>query len=161
MLQSFEPFVDKKTRILVIGTMPGEASLNAGEYYAYKHNVFWRLASELFNEQRPFDDYAQKLSCLRKQAIGLWDNLRFCERCGSLDSNIKNAVPNNFEKLFKEYPSICRLAFNGQQSYKFFKKFHPQLLDKYQYFVLPSTSPANASISYDKKLELWREAVCL
>ena len=86
----------------------------------------------------------------------MWDNLKACEREGSLDSDIKQAEPNDFEKLLLEFPNIKKLLFNGQKSFAFFKKYHPKLLEKYEYAVLPSTSPANARLSFTEKLEQWK-----
>ena len=159
ILHCFEPVIDQNTKVMIIGTMPGEASLVANEYYAYKHNALWKIMARLYNSDRKFADYGEKLSCLRENGIGLWDNLHSCERSGSLDSDIKNAEPNDFETLCIRYPALKCFLFNGQQSYKFFKKFHPALLEKYEYYILPSTSPANASISFDEKLKHWKEAL--
>ncbi len=159
MLKSFAPVIDDETEVMVIGTMPGEASLKAQEYYAYKHNLFWKIVAELLGGGAAFEDYESKLSCLRQAHIGLWDNLQYCERKGSLDSHIKNAQPNDFEALLRRFPKVRRLVFNGQQSYKFFKKFHPQLMAQFECVAAPSTSPANASVSAGDKLAAWRKAL--
>lgn len=161
MLKSFAPFVDKKTTILVIGTMPGEASLQAGEYYAYKHNAFWKIISIAANSGQEFASYSQKLETLRHRNIGLWDNLYSCSREGSLDSNIKSECPNDFEKLLRTYPGITKLIFNGQKSFQFFKKYHKELLRQKAYEILPSTSPANASVPFGVKFEIWKKALNL
>ncbi len=159
ILRCFEPVIAPDTQMMIIGTMPGEASLAANEYYAYKHNALWKIMARLYNSDREFADYEEKLACLLQRGIGLWDNLHSCERSGSLDSDIKNAEPNDFEALCIRYPALKRFLFNGQQSYKFFKRFHPALLEKYEYYILPSTSPANASIPFDEKLKRWQEAL--
>lgn len=159
MLKSFAPVVDDETEVMVIGTMPGEASLKAQEYYAYKHNLFWVIMAELLNDGEAFADYKSKLECLKRNHIGLWDNLQYCERKGSLDSNIKNARPNDFAALLKKYPKVRRLIFNGQQSYKFFRKFHSQLMTGVECLAAPSTSPANASVRPVEKLAVWREVL--
>ena len=91
--------------------------------------------------------------------LGLWDNLQYCEREGSLDSKIQKEIPNNFEILLKQYPQIKKLLFNGQKSYQFFKKYHSKLLNEYEYVVLPSTSPANARVSYNQKYILWQREI--
>ena len=154
-LYCFAPLVDKSTKVLVIGTMPGVASLQAAEYYAFKHNAFWSIIFELAGTEA--QNYAEKDEILRKLHIGLWDNLKVCEREGSLDSDIKQAEPNNFEKLLSEFPNIKKLLFNGQKSFAFFKKYHHELLKKYEYAVLPSTSPANARLPFEQKLALWQQ----
>ena len=159
MIECFPPIIDDNAQILIIGTMPSVKSLAATEYYAHPRNAFWKIIATLFNNDSDFSDFAEKKACILKNHLALWDNLKFCERNGSLDSNIKNMIPNDFESLLKKYPHICRLIFNGQKSFQIFKKFHPELLKKYQYFVLPSTSPANAALSFDKKLSLWQEVL--
>lgn len=159
MIECFPPIIDENAQILIIGTMPSVKSLDRKEYYAHPRNAFWKIIAKLYNNGSDFSDFAEKKTCILKNHLALWDNLRFCERNGSLDSDIKNMIPNDFETLLKNYPHIYRLIFNGQKSYQFFKRFHPELLEKYQYFVLPSTSPANATLSFDKKLSFWQEAL--
>lgn len=159
MIECFPPIIDNNAQILIIGTMPSVKSLAATEYYAHPRNAFWKIIATLFNNDSAFSDFAEKKNCILANHLALWDNLRFCERNGSLDSNIKNMIPNDFETLLKNHSHICRLIFNGQKSFQIFKKFHPELLEKYQYLILPSTSPANAALSFDKKLSLWQEAL--
>lgn len=159
MIECFPPIIDNNAQILIIGTMPSVKSLNAAEYYAHPRNAFWKIIATLFNNGADFSDFAEKKACLLKNHLALWDNLKFCERNGSLDSNIKNMIPNDFETLLKKHSNIRCLIFNGQISFQIFKKFHPELLETYQYFILPSTSPANASLSFDKKLALWQKAL--
>ncbi len=153
-LYCFAPLVRVDTEVLVIGTMPGVASLQAAEYYAFKHNAFWPIIFKISGKEA--ETYAEKIKLLQKLQIGLWDNLKVCEREGSLDSDIKQAEPNDFEGLLAQYSNIEKLLFNGQKSFGFFKKYHKALLDKYNFSVLPSTSPANARLSFDEKFEIWR-----
>lgn len=155
MLAGFEPLIDGRTRFLIIGTMPGAASLAAGEYYAYRYNAFWRIISEISGEKT--DCYEDKKKALKKISGGLWDSLRSCERQGSLDSAIRCEVPNDFESLLRGHPSVCRLFFNGSAAFRYFRKYHKQLLLKYAYTVLPSTSPANAKMPFAEKLAVWRK----
>lgn len=159
MLESFAPLIDKQTEIMVLGTMPGVKSLTEQQYYAHPQNAFWKIISILYNNGKNFDSYDDKKYCLLEKHIGLWDNLQYCRREGSLDTNITDAVPNDFENLFKEYPNVRKLLFNGQSSYKFFKKYHPVLLEKTVYEIMPSTSPANASVRFEQKLEIWQKAL--
>lgn len=153
---SFEALINKNTKILIIGTMPGIASLEALQYYAHPRNALWMIIAELFNNGKNFKDYQEKKDCLKKHGIGLWDSLQSCSRPGSLDSDIKNAIPNDFEAKLEEHPQIIKLLFNGAKSFEFFKKHHAQILSQINYEILPSTSPANATISYTQKLEKWR-----
>ena len=99
---SFAPIIDGNTRILVIGTMPGAVSLERQEYYAHERNLFWKVVSETFCGGRPFASYEEKKACLAGNHIGLWDSVQSCHRVGSLDSAIKNAVPNDFAALLKQ-----------------------------------------------------------
>lgn len=158
MLKSFPPVINAHTRLLVIGSMPGEASLRAQQYYAYKYNQFWKMTFELFAGGREPKSYADKLQTLLTNRIGLWDTLAACERPGSLDSDIRLAKPNDFPALFKQYPAVKTLLFNGQTGYKYFLKFfgRPPGIACRQ---MPSTSPANAGTPYAKKLEIWRAAL--
>lgn len=157
MAESFAPLIDEQTEILIIGTMPGIKSLEEAQYYAHPRNAMWHIISRLYNKNAGFASYQQKTECLLKNRIGMWDNLQYCERCGSLDSNIKNEIPNDFEQLLQQYPKVKKLLFNGQKSFQFFKKYHPALLEQYQYCVMPSTSPANASQKTEFKFEIWRK----
>lgn len=159
MIECFPPIIDDASQILIIGTMPSVKSLAATEYYAHPRNAFWKIIAKLYNNDADFSNFTEKKTCILNKHLALWDNLQFCERDGSLDSNIKDMIPNDFETLLKNHPHIHRLIFNGQKSFLIFKKFHPEILEKYQYFVLPSTSPANASLSFDKKLAIWKNAL--
>ena len=162
MPQSFAYIADERTVRLVIGSMPGAASLAAGEYYAYKHNLFWRFAFEAygaaFDVSQP-PAYALKTSLLREHGTGLWDAAAFCQREGSLDAAIKNAVPNDFPALLSRYPQIECLLFNGQTAYKLFRRFYPALLEAKRWLLLPSTSPANASVPLSVRREKWLAAL--
>ena len=154
----FKPVIYQHTRMLVIGTMPSVASLQAKEYYAFPRNAFWKIIADICHIES-FKNYAQKQQALKKLNLGLWDNLQFCEREGSLDSKIQQEIPNDFETLLKQYPKIKKLLFNGQKSYQFFKKYHSKLLQEYTYAVLPSTSPANAGMTYKEKYILWKREI--
>ncbi len=154
-LYCFAPVINKDTKVLVIGTMPGTASLQAVEYYAFERNAFWPIIFKISGKTA--ETYSEKIKLLQKLQIGLWDNLKVCEREGSLDSDIKQAEPNDFENLLTQYPTIERLIFNGQKSFAYFKKYHQSLLEQYDYAVLPSTSPANAKLSFEKKYQVWQQ----
>lgn len=159
MIKSFAPVIDDNTRILILGTMPGEASLAANEYYGHRQNAFWKIMSLCFNEGCEWADYADKIGCLRANGVGLWDNLKCCSREGSLDSGIKNPRPNDIGGLLRKYPGVKKILFNGRKSFDFFKKFHAPLLEKYPTGIMPSTSPANATISRDEKYRQWSRAL--
>lgn len=158
MPQSFAPLINSSTKVLVIGTMPGIASLEAEEYYGHPRNAFWKIIASLFNDGVDFKDYDEKKACLLSHEIGLWDSLQSCSRKGSLDSDIKNACPNDFETLLCEY-KIKKLIFNGQKAFEFFRRFHKEVLETIDFEIMPSTSPANATINFDNKLKKWRLAL--
>jgi double-stranded uracil-DNA glycosylase len=155
------PVVDGGTRVLVLGSMPGDVSLQMQQYYAHPRNAFWRIMSDLLN----FDaesDYQARLAVLRSAGIGLWDVLRSCERPGSLDSAIvrDSMEVNDFGALFAQYPGISHVFFNGAKAEQVFLRLvAPTLGSPVTCVRLPSTSPASASVTYDAKLRAWRAVV--
>jgi hypoxanthine-DNA glycosylase len=157
MPKSFKYIAGQNAKILILGSMPGEASLKAREYYAYKHNKFWNIIFEIFDVGRAPLDYKDKLETLKKHNIALWDTLQKCRRKGSLDGDISKETPNNIPRLLGEYLHIQKILFNGQASFKYYAKHFgkPQI----KYVVLPSTSPANAGIDYKTKLARWKAAL--
>jgi TDG/mug DNA glycosylase family protein len=158
---SFPPVVDGATRVLVLGSMPGEMSLRMQQYYAHPRNAFWRIMSEFLD----FDlhsNYPARLSALRSAGIGLWDVLQACERQGSLDSAItrESMVANDFGSLFTQFPNIKCVFFNGAKAeHVYMRMAAPGLAADIEYCRLPSTSPANAAAPYGAKLQAWRAVV--
>ena len=152
-LTCFEPVLDRATRILIMGSFPGVASLAAQQYYAHPRNQFWRLLSAVLNDDLAALPYAQRLQRLLAHRIGLWDVIAACEREGSLDAAIKRAQENDFARLKHECPALVRVCFNGKTS----GKFAPRFADAgFEILVLPSSSPANAQLSFDEKLAAWK-----
>ena len=143
--------------MLIIGSMPGVASLQAAQYYAYKYNQFWPIMFDIFEAGRTPKNYQDKLDTLLKNHLGLWDALATCTRCGSLDSHIKTPIPNDFPALFKQYSAVHTLLFNGQAAAAYFKRFYGWELPSKTLLILPSTSPTNASLSYAQKLACWKK----
>lgn len=158
MLKSFPPVIGPDTRILIIGSMPGEASLRARQYYAYKYNQFWRIIFDVFENGRPPRDYADKLAVVLAHGLGLWDSLARCERTGSLDSAITRHQANDFPALFRQNPAVQTLLFNGQAAFGFYKKAFG--VPQKPFSVMPSTSPAYAARTYEQKLACWRAVLC-
>jgi len=154
MLKSFKPVINEDTVQMIIGTMPGEASLKAKQYYAYKYNKFWQIIFDIFGRGEVLFNYKDKLNILLKNKTGLWDALAYCKRKGSLDKDILQEKPNDFNSLLKNYPKVTKLIFNGQKANKYFLKYFGQI-EGIEYIVLPSTSPANASKTYKQKLNIW------
>lgn len=153
MINSFPALVDSNTKILILGTIPGIASLTKQEYYGNPRNHFWRIMYTLFDTLPVSDSFEEKIQLLQKNKIGLWDVLENCERKGSLDIHIKNHKENDFEMLFKQYPEIHTIVFNGKESHKYFIKKLGQI-EGITYYVMPSTSPAN-TMSFENKLKIW------
>ena len=153
-LQSFPPVINADTRILILGSMPGGASLAAGQYYAHPRNQFWRLAGALTDAPGLVTlPYTQRLAHLQAHRIGLWVVIAACEREGSLDSAIRNAQANDFALLHRLCPELTRVGFNGQTSGKFAPVFAKA---GYETLVLPSSSPAHAGRSFEQKLQAWQ-----
>ena len=151
---SFPPIIDESSEILILGSIPGQKSLEKQEYYAHPQNKFWRIIFELFNEIFT-TDYTKKIQILEKHHIALWDVIDTCERKGSLDSEIRNEEANKIEDLLHNYPNIKAIFCNGQKSYKNLQKilskdFHLPII------AMPSTSPAHASLTYEEKLKSWK-----
>lgn len=150
---AFPPAIMPTARILILGTMPGEESLNRQEYYANPRNQFWRIMQILFNIQ-PNAAYPARLAALQEHQIALWDVLHSCERVGSLDSAIKNAIPNDFSGLFANHPELRVIAFNGKKAAEWFERWVDADTSGLQKLILPSTSPA-AAMAFEKKVAAW------
>ena len=153
-LAGFEPVGDDATHTLILGSFPGVASLAATQYYAHPRNQFWRLVGAAIGERLHEFAYDARLARLVARGIGLWDVLAACEREGSLDAAIRNASPNDFAAFHVRFPKLRRVCFNGKTS----GKFAPVLAAAgYATLVLPSSSAANAILSFDQKLRIWRD----
>jgi len=153
-LAGFPPVGGETTHTLILGSFPGVASLAATQYYAHPRNQFWRLVGAVIDEPLQALAYEARLARLMSHGIGLWDVLAACEREGSLDSAIRNASPNDFAAFHTHFPKLRRVCFNGKTS----GKFAPVIgAAGFATLVLPSSSPANAILSFDQKLRLWRD----
>jgi len=152
-LSGLAPVIDANIRVLVLGSFPGAASLAAGQYYAHPRNQLWRLLSAVLGDDLATLPYAERLPRLLTHRFGLWDVLAACERQGSLDSDIRQAAANDFDRLRILCPRLETVGFNGQASGKFAAQFAAA---GYRTLVLPSTSPAHAAMSFEAKLAIWR-----
>jgi hypoxanthine-DNA glycosylase len=153
-LEGFAPVGDQDTHTLILGSFPGVASLEATQYYAHPRNQFWRLVGAAIEEPLHELAYEDRLIRLTKHGIGLWDVLAACEREGSLDSAIRHASPNDFEAFHTRFPKLRKVCFNGKTS----GKFAPVIAAAgFSTLILPSSSAANAILSFDQKLRIWRD----
>ena len=165
-LQSFAPIADARARVLILGSMPGKASLAAGQYYAHPQNLFWRILGELTGAA-PSSPYAARVRALKTCGIALWDVLASCAREGSLDSAIEEAsiCANDFAAFYRAHPRITQVFFNGAKAEACYRRHVLPLLAEgpaaLRYQRLPSTSPANASMSRAYKQRVWKQTLRL
>ena len=154
----FAPVIDKNTEILILGSLPSDLSIRACEYYANPQNQFWKIIFAIFNNGAPIFEYEKKTNLLLKNNIGLWDILTEADRQGSLDSNIKQEVLNDFSGLFIDYPKIRLLAFNGDKAFNLYLKKRAGLPQK-ELVRLTSSSSANTSKNVLLKVKEWQVAL--
>ena len=157
LLHAFPPLVDEHAHTLILGSMPGEASLQAGQYYAHPRNGFWPIVAEVLGFAADLP-YPERCAALLARGCALWDVLATCERAGSLDADIRNGTPNNFPAFFADNPRITRVFFNGSTAEgEFRRKVMPRLeLGEGRPLTLcrlPSTSPAYAALPRAEKIK--------
>ena len=153
-LISLPPLVSGDTRLLILGSFPGVASLKAQQYYGHPQNHFWKILQALWPMDAMGADYHQRSQWLLSKQLGVWDVYASCEREGSLDTSIRNAVLNDFTLLDTLCPRLEAIAHNGGESFRHARQTMRTGLPVYK---LPSTSPANASWRFERKLAAWRE----
>ena len=156
MLEGLAPVLAVDTRLVILGSFPGAASLAAQQYYGHPRNNLWPLLSALWGEDLVALPYTQRLAALLRHRVGLWDVYRRCEREGSLDSAIRAAQPNDLARLKRLAPALQAVAHNGAESARSRRLTEALGVDVH---TLPSTSPANASWSFERKLAAWRDVV--
>lgn len=170
-LQGLPAIASAQTRVLILGSFPGAASLRASQYYAHAQNRFWRIVQALWPQQRLPDAYPARCDWLLARGLGLWDVYASCERAGSLDASIRNPELNDFARLHRLCPQLAALAHNGGESFRcspaVLAGLHAQRRSpaagaapdespaRIQAFRLPSTSPANASWTWERQLAAW------
>jgi hypoxanthine-DNA glycosylase len=156
VLTALSPILRRDTRVLVLGSFPGVASLQAQQYYAHPRNGFWPIMGMLLRQPLPEMAYGERTRCLLDHGIGLWDVYASCVRPGSLDSAIRDAVPNDLASLPARAPALRLVIHNGAESARRMHEIEALGLPAVR---LPSTSPANARLGLEAKLVLWREAL--
>jgi hypoxanthine-DNA glycosylase len=156
LLEGLAPVVDADTRLIVLGSFPGVASLRAQQYYGHPRNHFWAILGAIWGVELKSASYDERLATARAHGLGLWDVYARCVRPGSLDSAIVNAQLNDLAGLQRLAPGLRVILHNGGESARAMR--HTRALGL-PVIRLPSTSPANASWSFERKLAAWREAL--
>jgi len=151
----FPPVVDPHTRVLVLGSLPGEVSLAQAQYYAHKQNRFWHLMSDVLDVDLVGLDYDSRLATLRRHRVGLWDVVAEARREGSLDSSIRDHQGNDLIGLIATLPQLRAIAFNGGTAAKIGEKALAGHGDPHAIVKLPSSSPAY-TLAYAEKLIAWQ-----
>lgn len=163
MKRSFPPVIDQRAHTLILGSMPGEASLEAQQYYAFRHNAFWPIMHRLLRMPERAS-YEARLRALQSAGFALWDVLAECQRRGSLDASIErdSARANDIAALLQQHPRITLLCLNGTTVHTLFRR-HVQatqtLPATLSVVTLPSTSPANARLDFDAKFDAWQQVL--
>ena len=155
-LQGLPPVISRRARLVILGSFPGVASLQARQYYGHPRNHFWPLLSAIWGVDLVALPYRQRLAELRRRGLGLWDVYASCRRAGSLDQAIEDAEFNDLASLRRRAPRLRLVAHNGGESARAMRHIVGLGLPVRR---LPSSSPANASWSFERKLEAWRDAV--
>ena len=150
----FPPVVDASTRVLILGSLPGEASLAVQQYYGNPRNAFWRLMEGVLDTPLAPLTYEDRLAALLAHGVGLWDVIAEAERPGSLDAAIKDPAANDLVKLIEALPALRAMAFNGGTAAKLGGRL---IGDHIPTIALPSSSPAHAARSFEQKAEAWGE----
>jgi hypoxanthine-DNA glycosylase len=154
---SFEPISNPDTTILILGTMPGDKSLELGEYYGHPRNKFWKIISTITKNNLPLN-YSDKKTLLLKIKVGIWDVAHKANRKGSLDSAIEDEEPNDLDNFIARHKNLKVIGFNGTKSKALFDKYFDRK-SELKYISLPSTSPANTGIDFENICKQWRQVL--
>ncbi len=155
--KSFAPVAHVSSRVLILGSLPGDESLRQGRYYAYGRNAFWPLMGRLlgFDSALPYED---RLAALEAGGVALWDVISCGTRRGSLDSEIREERPNDIPGLLERCPGIRAICCNGTAAFRFLKRFFPVLFEGgLPVYQMPSTSPAAARLTFEQKYRVYEE----
>jgi len=160
-IASFTHLSKPESRILILGSIPGQKSLTEQQYYAHPRNQFWPIIATLAGLTAQPDNYQDRLRLLASLNIALWDVIASCTRSGSLDSAINkdSIIANDFKSFFTKHPNIRFIAFNGQTAAKLFKQYRCEIPKGVKTVTLPSTSPAYATMSTENKTSSWLTAL--
>ncbi len=155
ILHPFLPLFDKNSKILILGSFPSVKSRQINFYYGHPQNRFWKVISAIFNEIEPKTIEEKKLLLLSHN-IALWDSIKSCDIVNSSDSSIKNVQINDIKGLINN-TNINKVIFNGNTSYKMFKKYNKESFENIKFVCLPSTSPANAKFKLQDLIDIWKK----
>jgi len=160
LARSFAPLRRENARVLVLGSMPGRASLDAQQYYAHPRNAFWPIMAAYCGFD-PAADYPTRVGALLDAGIAVWDVLGECRRPGSLDADIElaDARPNAISELLDVHPQIVRVCCNGAAAANLYRRFGLPGPPRVEVIRLPSTSPAHAGMTLAEKMRRWHEAL--
>lgn len=153
-IECFPPVALGDARLLILGTMPSVESLRQSFYYAHPRNAFWPVMAEVLGAPVP-ETVEEKRALLTGHRVALWDVARSCVRPGSLDSAMRDVLPNDFGALFARCPKIERILFNGDTARKLYMRLVGRMPEGCDWARMPSTSPAY-TLPYARKLEAWR-----
>jgi hypoxanthine-DNA glycosylase len=158
LAHGFAPVARADARVLILGSLPSQRSIARQQYYGHPQNAFWRIMGELVGAT---GSYAERCAALVDHRIALWDVLEASVRPGSMDADIDlgEAQVNDFILFFDSHTDIRRVCFNGQKAAQMFERFAPGVAGSRETVILPSTSPAFASMRFEEKLRRWRAAV--
>lgn len=160
----FPPIADAHARVLILGSLPGQVSLQRQQYYAHPRNAFWKIMGRLFGAG-PALPYAERAQCLIRNGIALWDVCAAAQRPGSLDASIVHAsvVPNDLAAFIESHPDVCLIGFNGGKAADLYRRQVlpglPATGRAIRTATLPSTSPAHAAMSFEDKLARWADVL--
>ena len=153
---SFNAIANDQTKIVILGSLPGDKSLEEKQYYAHPTNQFWRLISGVIEEDLTRYAYRDRLDALLAARIGLWDVIASASRVGSLDSQIRNPANNRLDLLQKGLPNLKCIAFNGQKSAKVARKLLHST-SNFSLIDLPSSSAGYCSVTLEWKQHQWNQ----
>ena len=162
--RSFAPLANPTARVLILGSLPGQASVRLGQYYGHPHNKFWSIMGQLFGFD-PALPYAERTQQLLQHRVALWDVCAAAQRLGSLDSAIeqRSIEANDIAGFLRTHPAVGLIAFNGSAAAAYYRRLvlptlpPPRQPAQFTYANLPSSSPANAAVPYAEKLRHWQQ----
>jgi len=156
MRHGFPPLIGDAPKLLVLGTFPSPLSRERGEYYGNPRNLFWKLILEIFGAEFAAPDYVEKQRLIFANGVAVWDVVKSCEIEGALDKNIREPVFNVEIPELVRRRGVARILFNGAAACELYRRGIG--LPTVDWRRLPSTSPANAGMSYEQKRDMWRDA---